>query len=302
MAMTAPPPSVPPQRSWRSRIWRLLRNAAFCYVGVIIVLMLLENWLLFHPTPASTDWGPPPNARVQDVYLQIAEGIRIHAWWCPVENGKPTRSVLLYCHGNAGNLSYRAPAIAEMQKELGTSILSFDYPGFGKSEGKPNETVCYASADAAYDWLTQVQNVPPERILLYGKSLGGGVAVDLACRRPHRALILAKTFTSIPDMAQSLYPWLPARWLVRSRFDNLEKIRRCTQPVFMAYGTADGLIPFVQGERLFAAANEPKRFLAMPGIDHNGGVTPEFYSTLRDFLAQVEQPGRRPIEAGVGEN
>jgi fermentation-respiration switch protein FrsA (DUF1100 family) len=209
---------------------------------------------------------------------------------------------VLYCHGNAGNLSHRASAITSWQKELGQSVLIFDYPGFGRSEGKPDEAGCYAAANAAYDWLTQVQKVPPERILLYGGSLGGGVAVDLASRQPHRALVLVKTFTSIPDVAQSVYPWLPARWLVRSRFDNLEKIRQCTQPVFIAHGTADRLVPFAQGERLFAAANEPKRFLAMPGIDHNSGVTPAFYSTLRDFLAQVEQPGRQPAEAGASQN
>src|SRR5262249_58324820 len=173
---------------------------------------------------------------------------------------------LLYCHGNAGNLSHRAGAVAALQKLLGVPILIFDYPGYGKSAGRPTEAGCCAAAEAAYDWLTGTQKVPPERLLLYGGSLGGGVAVDLASRRPYGALILMKTFTSMPDVGQSLYPWLPVRWLMRNRFNSLEKIGSCRQPVFIAHGTTDGLIPFAQGERLFAAANEPKRFFAMPGV------------------------------------
>jgi fermentation-respiration switch protein FrsA (DUF1100 family) len=123
--------------------------------------------------------------------------------------------------------------------------------------------------------------------LIYGGSLGGGVAVDLASRRPHRALVLAKTFTSMADTAQCLYPWLPCHWLVRNRFDNLEKIGKCSMPIFIAHGTADGLIPFSQGERLFAAAPVPKRFLAMEGVGHDSGFSPDFFPSLRDFFAET---------------
>ena len=129
--------------------------------------------------------------------------------------------------------------------------------------------------------------MPPERLLIYGGSLGGGVAVDLASRRPYRALILVKTFTSVPDTAQCHYPWLPCRWLVRNRFDSLAKIGRAHGPVFIAHGTADRLIPFALGQRLFAAANEPKRFLAMQGTDHNEGLGSEFFAALRAFLVEV---------------
>jgi fermentation-respiration switch protein FrsA (DUF1100 family) len=260
------------------------------------VLLCLENRLLFHPLRAKDYWLPPPNARVQDVELHTASGTRIHAWWCPVKDWQPAQGSLLYCHGNAGNLSCRSDAVALWQHELGISVLIFDYPGYGRSEGTPTEAGCYASAEAAYLWLTRTMNVPPESVLLYGGSLGGGVAVDLASRQPHRALILVKTFTSIPDAAQSVYPWLPARWLVRNRFDNFEKIGRCTRPIFIAHGTADRLISFAQGKRLFEAAPEPKRFLAMPGLDHNDGLSPEFFSALRSFLDETapERPREQP--------
>jgi uncharacterized protein len=264
---------------------------------VLIVLSLLENWLLFHPLRATQYWLPPPNTRVEDIYLQDVSGTRIHAWWCPAQNWHPAQGAMLYCHGNAGNLSCRADAIAHWQQALDLSVLIFDYPGYGRSEGSPTEAGCYAAADAAYDWLTRTMGVPPERLLIYGGSLGGGVAVDLASRQPHRALILVKTFTSIPDAAQSVYPWLPARWLVRNRFDNLEKISRCSRPIFVAHGTGDRLIPFAQGQRLFTAASEPKQFLAMTDLDHNDGLSPEFFAALRSFLDQSSPTVRATVPA-----
>jgi fermentation-respiration switch protein FrsA (DUF1100 family) len=276
-----------PRRSWKQTFARWIGGAVVCYLGVLLVMLFLENWLLFHPLRATVYWLAPPNARVQDVELLTVGGTRLHAWWCPVKDWQPGQGALLYCHGNAGNLSCRRESIARWQQALGVSVLIFDYPGYGRSEGSPTEAGCYASADAAYLWLTRTMNVPPERVLIYGGSLGGGVAVDLASRQPHRALILVKTFISIPEAAQSVYPWLPARWLVRNRFDNLEKIGRCRRPIFIAHGTADRIIPFAQGKRLFEAAGQPKRFLAMRDLDHNDGLPPEFFSELHSFLEET---------------
>jgi fermentation-respiration switch protein FrsA (DUF1100 family) len=273
-----------------------------CYLGVLVVLLCLENRLLFHPLRARDYWLPPPNARVQDIMLQTAGGTRIHAWWCPVRGWQPEQGAMLYCHGNAGNLSCRSESMARWQQELGVSVLIFDYPGYGRSEGSPTEAGCYASADAAYDWLTRTMMVPPQSVSIFGASLGGGVAVDLASRQPHRALILAKTFTSIPDTAQSVYPWLPARWLVRNRFDNFEKITMCRRPTFIAHGTADRLIPFAHGKRLFEAASKPKRFLAMADLDHNDGLSPEFFSALRSFLDETAPTIHAKVPASVPAN
>jgi fermentation-respiration switch protein FrsA (DUF1100 family) len=282
----APEPDIP-QAARRSRLRgavRLLVLLAVCYAGVIIVLMALENSLVYHPVRASQDWWPPPGPHVQDVELRLPDGTPIHAWWCPVEGA---RGAVLYCHGNAGNLSHRGDAIAAMDRVVGEAVLIFDYPGYGKSGGRPSEAGCYAAADAAYDWLVEHRHIPPERIILYGGSLGGGVAVDLARRRPHRALVLAQTFTSLPDVGGRQFPWLPVRWLMRNRFDNLAKIGHCRRPVFISHGTADRVVPFQLGQRLFAAANEPKEFLRVEGGDHNEAA-PAFYVTLRRFLAKVD--------------
>jgi fermentation-respiration switch protein FrsA (DUF1100 family) len=272
-------------KSWKGRILLQLKGLVIAYLVTIAVLLFLERKLIFRPVAAAEHWLAPPNPLVQDVELRIEDGTKIHGWWCPVADWSPDQGALLYCHGNAGNLSWRAGAIAQWQKEMHLSVFIFDYPGFGRSEGSPSEEACYAAGDAAYDWLAKTRHVAPESIILYGKSLGGGVAIDLATRRPHSALVLAKTFTSMPDEAQKVCPIMPARWLVRTQFDNLSKIKKCTQPVFIAHGTTDGLIPFSFGQRLFEAANEPKQFCAMEGVDHNDPLTAEFYQSLRAFLS-----------------
>ncbi len=265
----------------KTRWGRLLLFALAMYAGVCLVMMFLETKLLYFPLRQSDSWEPAQDLTVQDIWLTSADGTKLHAWWYPQPRAE---RALLFCHGNGGNLSHRQESIAELRDALDVSVLIFDYPGYGRSEGEPSEAGCYAAGDAACDWLAQ--QVPAEKIIFFGESLGGGIATDLAVRRPHAALVLDKTFTSIPDMAQQMYPFLPARWLVRHRYDNLEKIARCTGPVFIGHGDSDTLIPYAHGERLYAAAREPKRFFLMKGIDHNDGITPECLASLAEFLKQ----------------
>lgn len=250
------------------------------------MLRAVENRFLFRPLTAADDWeAPPPGLHPRDVELTSADGTRVHAWWVTPEGWAPGQGAMLYCHGNAGNLSHRGENLRRWRDGMGFAVLIFDYPGYGKSGGRPSEAGCYAAGDAAYDWLTQ-QHVPPARILLYGGSLGGAVATDLASRRPHRALVLVSAFTSFPDMAQKQYPWLPGRWLVHNRFDNMGKIASCHGPVFITHSRSDGLIPFAQAERLFAAAGEPKVLVPMEGHPHNDSPAPEVFPVLRRFLAE----------------
>jgi fermentation-respiration switch protein FrsA (DUF1100 family) len=268
----------------RRRLLRWFLWFAAFYVGVVLVLLWFENALLYHPLRDSDSWEPPPaGVKVEDVWLNGADGTRIHGWWFPHAD---SHGALLYLHGNAGNLSHRGHVAPLFMKSLGVSVLFVDYPGYGKSDGQPSEGGCYAAGFAAYDWLTKTKQIPAENVILFGKSLGGGVAVELAVNRPHRALVLAKAFTSIPDMAQRQFPFLPARWLVTNRYDNLAKIGRCPRPIFIAHGDRDGLIPFSQGQRLFEAAPEPKKFLVLPNGDHNDPFPAAFFTALAEFLKE----------------
>jgi uncharacterized protein len=271
------------KRRWRLFV-RLLGTLVLLYVGIALVMTLCENWLVFRRVTAQEDWVAPPSPELEDVYLTCADGTRVHAWWCPSAGSS---EALLYFHGNAGNLSHRGGSILKLRQLLSASVLIVDYPGYGKSEGRPTEAGCYQAADAAYDWLVRAQGIEPRDLLIYGASLGGGVAVDLASRREHRALVLVKTFTSLPDAAGHLYPWLPVRWLMRNSFDSLSKIARCERPLFIGHGDADTVVPYLLGRRLYQAAHEPKQFFTMPGDDHNDRMPEAFFTALQAFLRET---------------
>jgi fermentation-respiration switch protein FrsA (DUF1100 family) len=264
-------------------------------VGVLVVLLLLENYLVYPATTAAQHWmDPPPNVEIQDVELVSASGVKLHGWWLP----HPTSDRTLYIlHGNAGNLSHRGATMVGLRDILDTAVFIIDYPGYGKSAGSPSEAGCCEAATAGYDWLTQTQNRDPKRLVLYGESLGGGVAVDLASRKPNGALVLLKTFTSLPDVAQGRFPWLPVRYLMRNKLPSIDRIGEVKSPIFIAHGDVDSVIPYELGERLFAAAPEPKTFVRLPGQDHNDKLDAAFFVPLKQFLdtnLPVAEPSRMP--------
>jgi pimeloyl-ACP methyl ester carboxylesterase len=275
-------------KSLSRRVARFFAFGGYSYVGILLVLLALENRLLFPGSTFATEWyEPATELAVQNVELSSADGNTIHAWWSVPVGWKPERGAILYSHGNGGNLSMRQGNIAQWRRTTGKAVLIYDYPGYGKSTGKPTEAGCYAAVNAAYDWLVEEQKVSPSELLLVGSSLGGAMAVDLAVRRECRALVLINPFTSFPDMAQKTFPWFPARWLVSNRLDNLSKIGKCRVPVFITHGTSDTLIPFSQGERLFAAAKEPKRFLPRPGDGHWHPTENAFFEAVLAFLYET---------------
>jgi fermentation-respiration switch protein FrsA (DUF1100 family) len=275
----------PPER--RRRVGRILRRwlvlLAGGYLVVCLVMWLFENRLVFQPTPASAYWVDAPTKSIEDVSLTSSAGNSIHAWWLP---NKPEDPVLLLCPGNGGNLSGRGNTLVRMRERLGCSVLIFDYPGYGKSTGNPSEPACYDAGEAALAWLKNQKQVPADRVILYGESLGGGVATELATRHDCRALVLVKTFTLLPAAAKRHYPWLPVYWLMSNRFDSVSKLPRIYCPVFIASATHDSVVPFEHGELLFQAANEPKQFFRNENADHGDSLPDEFWSDLRAFLEQ----------------
>lgn len=247
----------------------------------------LEERMVYHPV--RSEYRPlPPNSPVEDVELLTPDGVAIHARWCPRPG---STGAILYCHGNAGNLEDFARPVRELWEGVGESVLIFDYPGYGRSGGRPSEGGCYEAAEAAYTWLGKARGIPPERRIIYGESLGGGVAVELASRKPHRALVLVRTFTSVPDVAQAHFGWLPVRGLIFNRFDSLAKIARCKQPTFIASADADRLVPFEHGGRLKQAAGAPTTMYTLSGCGHNDPLPRELYAALRQFLDQCAPRG-----------
>ena len=274
-------------KSWLARLWRPVCWLLAGYLLVLAALMFLEESLIYFPAPASEgDWHPA-GLVFEDVWLQAADSTRIHAWYVPHPS---PRAAVLFCHGNAGNISHRADILRVLHHRVGVSVLIFDYRGYGHSEGKPNEAGILADARAARAWLAQREKIAEADVVLMGESLGGAVAVDLAAANGARALVLESTFTSIPDVAAYYYPWLPVRLLMRTRLDSLGKIAAYHGPLLQSHGDPDTIIGIDFGQRLFAAANEPKQFLTLPRVDHNDPRPLSYYDALAAFLERLPPP------------
>lgn len=257
-------------------------------LGSLLFLALLyatQDRLLYFPTRPLEATPRKIGLPFAEVSLRTADGETLHGWFVPAAPGGAT---LLFFHGNAGNISHRLDSL-RIFHDLGLNVFIFDYRGYGQSSGRPSEEGTYRDAEAAWRYLTEVRHLAPQEIVLFGRSLGGSVAAWLAIRTVPRALILESTPTSVPDLAADLYPWLPARWLSRFRYDALAALQKARCPILLIHSPEDEIIPFAHAEQLFAAAAAPKQLLRIRG-DHNGGFLlsgPLYRNGLRDFLAAL---------------
>lgn len=254
-------------------------------------LAVLNGWLylqqpamIFFPTRAlestPADWG----MAYQDVALTTEDGVDLHGWYLPRDGA---RRVLLFFHGNAGNISHRRGSI-EIFHRLGLNVLIIDYRGYGRSAGTASETGMYRDADAAWRHLTETRGVRETDIVVFGRSLGGAVAAELAARRHPAALILESTFSSARAASRSVFPWLSRLVVLRFDFDTAARLPAVRCPVLVLHSPDDEIIPYALGEQVFAAANEPKFFVRLRG-DHNSGFLqsqPEYARALAEFLAR----------------
>lgn len=257
------------------------------YLGIIVLVWAFQSRLLYFPARGLITTPSAVGMPYTDVRFRASDGVRLHGWYIPTgERGSGgQRGTVLFFHGNGGNISGWLPAV-EPFRDLGFDAFLIDYRGYGESEGEPSERGTYLDAEAAWRYLTKERGIAPERIVLAGRSLGGAVATWLAERHTPRALILESTFTSVPDLASELYPWLPVRLLVRFRYDTASLLPRVRAPVLIVHSRTDEIIPFHHGQRLFEAAREPKSFLEVQG-GHNEGYTPAFHlyeQGIRSFL------------------
>lgn len=273
-----------------------LRSAAFAVLRLTLVLSALGGLLLLFETrfiyfPSRAHEATPAGLGLpsEEVLFTAEDGVRLHGWFLPVRGARWT---VLLSHGNAGNISHRLDRTLFLQTRLGASVLLYDYRGYGRSEGSPDEPGTYRDARAAYRYLVERRRVPPERLVLFGESLGSAVSLDLALAHPAAALILEAPFTSVPAMARTTI-FFPLAPFVRTRYDNLEKVGRLRMPLLVLQGDHDEVVPFAQGRRLFEAAPGPKRFFAIPGAGHNdtflvGGDA--YWQAIADFLAGLPDP------------
>lgn len=261
--------------------WRVARLMLVAYLTVVLVMRFLEDSLIFVPSNSVEDVWHPAGLAIEEARFQARDGTKLHGWY--VAHERP-RAVVLFCHGNAGNVTHRSEILRQLHERVEASVLVFDYRGYGRSEGKPNEQGVLADARAARTWLANRAKVDETRIVLMGESIGGAVAVDLAVDGA-RALILENTFASLPEVAASHFPWwLPVRWLMHTKLDSASKIGRYHGPLMQSHAANDSIVPIRSGRRLFLAANEPKRFTVIPATDHNDPHSASYYDSLKAFL------------------
>ncbi|MBI4061039.1 MAG: alpha/beta hydrolase [Elusimicrobia bacterium] len=260
----------------------LLLVAALLWLG----LRLFERTMVF--VPSRTLWAHPGTVglRYEALSLKAADGAVLRAWW--LSGPSPEAPVMLCLHGNGGNLSDRTDKM-RIFHDAGAAQLWLDWRGYGESGGSPDEPGLYRDALAAWAWLNAVKLVPAARLVLYGESLGGGPAIDLATRVPAAGLIVDSAFTSVPDMARVILPWFPTR-LVHTRFDNLSRLPRVTIPTLFLHSPEDDIVPYEMARRNYAASGAVRKSLVDLKGSHNEGFLdagPAYGQAIRDFLASL---------------
>ena len=218
----------------------------------------------------------------ENISFETKDRLRLSGWFIPKED---SRGVLLFCHGNAGNIGHRLDSI-QLFHQLGLEIFIFDYRGYGESEGKPAERGTYEDAEAAWRYLVEERQVDPKKIVVFGRSLGGAVASWLASRHTLGVLILESTFTSLPDIAATLYPYLPVRLMLRFKYNTAEYLAEVNCPTLIIHSRDDEIMPFIHGQRLFEIASEPKKFLELTGTHNEGFITSgtQYEKELNTFI------------------
>ena len=286
--------------------WLIVAGALAAFVGGCVQLEERERELTFRPSRVAAGWFSGLPDGVREIYLPVGSAVdapKVDAWWWPA--ARADAPAVLYLHGSRWNLTGQLRRIEQLHN-FGFAVFAIDYRGFGKSDGDlPSEQSVYADALEAWRWLAKQQPDPARRVI-YGHSLGGAVAIDLAARLSEegagaaRGLIVESTFTTLADVATAMAPdWIPVRLLLSQKFDSLEKIARVRMPVFIAHGASDRLIPSRFSSALFAAAHEPKKLLLVDGASHNNtmivGASEYLAGLLELFGLPVDAQPHAPV-------
>jgi len=286
----------------------------FIYIGKCIRFYRMQSYFIYNLHFELEIKSKNKTIEHEEITYRTTDGITISAWYVPFipkvpkaadkpdagvelqeavppEVPENSKGVILFCHGNAGNISQRIDSL-EIFRQLGFSTFIFDYRGYGKSEGKPSEIGTYLDAEGAWDYLVREKKVKPEEIIVFGRSLGGGVASYLTQKYHPRALIIESSFTSIADMARAIFPRLPLKLLLRFKYNTRERLRDIYCPVLIIHSPDDRTIPFICGKALYNTANSPKKFLQLKG-DHLYGFIKwkrKYIKGLREFFAELPEP------------
>ncbi len=253
-------------------------------------MSILDQIFVFHPDPwKDRDWKAISGLPLEEVWFTAADGTKLFGWYV---EGRATNGVILWCHGNAGNIINRLENLKLLYRS-GLSVFLFDYRGYGRSQGRPSEEGLYQDALGAYDYLTRTRMIRPERLVLFGRSLGAAVAGELAVQTPAAGLILESAFPSIEAVAKFHYGGLPVHWLLGADFALIDRLPKLSLSKLMIHGDRDDIVSLELGRQVFEAAKPPKSFYLIEGADHNntyqvGGAA--YFQRWAEFVQTVIRP------------
>jgi len=269
-----------------SKWWQRLLQALLVLIFIVMLFRWFEHSQVYHPSRTMDATGAELGRPFENVFFKTSDGIELNGWFFPANTNSPrTHLAVLVCHGNGGNISHRLDLYRALLQS-GVAVFAFDYRGYGRSNGRPSEAGTYLDAQAAGQRLTEKGFAD---IIVYGESLGGGVASELCRRKKMRGLILQGAFTSVPDIGAELFPWLPGRLLGAIKYDTRARLPQLKIPVLVMHSRTDELAAFHHAERNFAAANEPKLFWEISG-GHNDALdeSAHFVEGIEKFLRLIE--------------
>ena len=265
--------------------WRILRTPLFVYIGLILMMTIFEDRLVFQPTVDRLSKHTPQNDSPHGIFITNGD-YKLHG--ILIEHERPL-AYAVYFHGNGGNISHRRSLLANYSTELQISILGISYSGYGKSGGKPGEQTFYQDSEIALAYLLEHFAVKPEQVMAFGESMGGAVAMRLATHHGLPLLALDSTFTTLPDVGQAIYPWLPVRLVMRNQFPTSKYAANYHGRVIQTHGTEDTIVPYHLGRKLaesFPRSGE-NQFIVKPGGDHNEMPSQEYFNALQKAVRDI---------------
>jgi fermentation-respiration switch protein FrsA (DUF1100 family) len=282
-------PATTETRNFSRVAWRVVRRLTIVYLAIVVGMMFLETWLVYPIPPLSRHNWKPTNFSYENAEFTSADGTKLLGWYFPTAG---TKRAVLYSHGNGEDVAANGEFISFLSQSLHANVLIYDYRGYGHSQGSPTEAGCIADGDAAQRWLADRVGVPTNSVILIGRSLGTGVSVALAAQNGCRALILENAFPSMVSIAAHQYPWLPVRWIMRNRYDNLSRMKHYTGPLWQSHGCSDTLIPIAAARSLFdASPSQNKKWFEYPHCGHNDARPGIYYDELAAFLDTLDGSG-----------
>ncbi len=269
-------------------VTRIIIIISIYMLFIFVYMRYLQKGYIYHPQTEIVLKPTDAGLRYEEVFFKTRDNLELNGWFIPAQDA---RGSLLFCHGNAGNISHRITMI-EMFNKLKLDVFIFDYRGYGRSEGKPSEEGLYQDALAAYQYLRQREDINRDAIIIYGKSLGANIAIDLASEVKAAALIAESGFTSAYEMARRIFPYLPVRWLITVKYDAINKIKKIPIPKLIIHSKDDEIVPFRFGRRLFEAASPPKEFYSMHGTHNEAALTfkDNYLRAIDSFLTKYLPP------------